>query len=143
MILAAVPGRGPASDLVQFGRAWPRAVRRAGIEVLRADADFDAEWLHTAVRSHAVRTIIPATRGRPTTKPPTGRWRRVMQQRFGRLKPKDGQRWQVETVNSMIKRRLGSALRARVEANQFRKIILQSITHNVMIVRCWVFYRAD
>jgi hypothetical protein len=142
MILAAVPGRGPASDLVQFGRAFGQAVRRARIEVLLADADFDAEWLHEAVRSHGIRTIIPPTRGRPSDKPPAGRWRRVMKQRFERLKLKYGQRWQVEAVNSMIKRRLGSALRARVEANQFREIILRAITHNVMIVRSRVFYRA-
>jgi hypothetical protein len=142
MILAAVPGRGPASDLVQFGRAFSQAVRRARIEVLLADADFDAEWLHVAVRSHGIRTIIPPTRGRPSHKPPAGRWRRVMKRRFARLEPKYGQRWQVETVNSMIKRRLGSALRARVEANQSREIILRAITHNVMIVRLRVFYRA-
>ena len=110
--------------------------------MLLADADFDAEWLHKAVRSHGVRTIIPPTRGRPTDKPPTGRWRRVMKPRFARRKRKYGQRWQVETVNSMLKRRLGSALRARVEANQFREIILRAITHNVMIVRMQVFYRA-
>ena len=110
MILSAVPGRGPATDLVQFGRAWSQAARRARIETLLADADFDAEWLHVSVRSHGVRTIIPPTRGRPSDKAPAGRWRRVMKQRFGRLKPKYGQRWQVETVNSMIKRRLGSAL---------------------------------
>ena len=142
MILSAVPGRGPATDLVQFGRAWSQAARRARIEVLLADADFDAEWLHKAVRSHGVRTIIPPTRGRPSEKPPAGRWRRVMRQRLARLKPKYGQRWQVETVNSMIKRRLGSALRARVEANQYREIILRAITYNVMIVRIQVFYRA-
>ena len=142
MILSAVPGRGPATDLVQFGRAFSQAVRRARIDTLLADADFDAEWLHKAVRSHGVRTIIPPTRGRPSDKPPAGRWRRVMKQRFARLKRKYGQRWQVETVNSMIKRRLGSALRARVEANQFREIILRAITHNVMIIRIQVFYRA-
>jgi hypothetical protein len=39
MILAAVPGRGPATDLGQFGRAFSQAVRRARIEVLLADAD--------------------------------------------------------------------------------------------------------
>ena len=143
MILSAVPGRGPATDLVQFGRAWSQAARRARIEVLLADADFDAEWLHAAVRSHGVRTIIPPTRGRPSHKPPAGQWRRVMKQRFARLKRNYGQRWQVETVNSMIKRRLGSALRARVEANQFREIVLRAITHNVMIVRIRVFYTAQ
>ena len=142
MILSAVPGRGPATDLVQFGRAFGQALRRARIATLLADADFDAEWLHEAVRGHGVRTIIPPRRGRPTEKPPTGRWRRVMKQRWARLKSKYGQRWQVETVNSMIKRRLGSALRARVEANQFREIILRAITHNVMIIHIQVFYRA-
>jgi hypothetical protein len=142
MILSAAPGRGPATDLVQFGRAWSQAARRARIDVPPADADFDAEWLHVSARPHGVRTIIPPTRGRPSEEPPAGRWRRVMKRRFAQLKREYGQRWQVEAVNSMIKRRLGSALRARVEANQSREIILRAITHNVMIVRLWVFYRA-
>jgi hypothetical protein len=142
LILSAVPGRGPATDLVQFGKALSQAVRRAPIGTLLADADFDAEWVHVSARSHGIRTIIPPTRGRPSEKPPAGRWRRVMKHRFARLKRKYGQRWQVETVNSMIKRLLGSALRARVEANQFREIILRAITHNVMIIRIQVFYRA-
>jgi hypothetical protein len=142
MILAAVTGVGPGSDLVQFGRALAQAVKRARIETLLADADFDAEWVHQAARSHGMRTIIPATRGRPSDKPPTGRWRRRMKRRFGGYRRKYGQRWQVETVNSMIKRRLGSALRARKPENQSREIILRAITHNVMIVRVQVFYRA-
>jgi len=142
MILSAVPGRGPASDLVQFGRAWTQAARRVRIDTLLADADFDAERVHRAVRSHGVRTIIPPKRGRPTDKPPSGRWRRIMKQRFARLKRKYGQRWQVETVNSMLKRRLGSALRARKYQTQCREIVLRAITHNIMIVRIWVFYRA-
>jgi hypothetical protein len=65
-----------------------------------------------------------------------------MRRRFASLKPKYGQRWQAETVNSMIKRRLGSALRARSEPSQAREIVLRAITHNVMIVRLRVFYRA-
>jgi hypothetical protein len=142
MILAAVPGRGPGSDLVQFGRALSQAVGRARIATLLADADFDAEWVHRVVRSHGIRTIIPPERGRPTDKPPTGRWRRVMKRRLRRYRSKYGQRWQAETVNSMIKRRIGSALRARREESQHREIILRSITHNVMIVRLKVFYRA-
>ncbi len=43
-------------------------------------------------------------------------------------------RWNIKTVNSMIKRRLGSALRARSYWSQYREIILRVITHNVMIV---------
>jgi transposase len=142
MILSAVPGRGPCSDLVQFRSALEQAVSRARIGTLTADADFDAEWVHCTVRSHGIRTIIPATRGRPTNKQPTGRWRRRMKQRFGQYKKKYGQRWQVETVNSMVKRRLGSALRARQYQSQCRETVLRAITHNVLIVRQWVFYRA-
>jgi Transposase DDE domain len=142
MILAAVPGRGPGSDLVQFSAALRQAVGRARIGTLLADADFDAEWVHESVRSHGIRSIIPAKRGRPTEKPPTGRWRRRMKTRFSQYKSKYGQRWQVETVNSMIKRRLGSALRARKYQNQCRETVLRAITYNVMIVRIEVFDRA-
>jgi hypothetical protein len=39
----------------------------------------------------------------------------------------------VETVNSMLKWRLGLALRARGDQRQCREIILQVITHNRMI----------
>jgi hypothetical protein len=142
MILSAVPGRGPGSDLVQFSAALRQAVGRARIGTLLADADFDAEWVHESVRSHGIQSIIPAKRGRPTEKPPTGRWRRRMKTRFGHYKSKYGQRWQVETVNSMIKRRLGSALRARKYQSQCRETVLRAITYNVMIVRIEVFYIA-
>jgi len=141
LVLAAVPGRGPASDLVLFRTALGQAVGRARIGTLLADADFDGEWVHEHVRSFGIRTLIPPERGRPSEKPPAGKWRRRMKQRFNR--GKYGQRWQTETVNSMIKRRLGSALRARSYWSQCREIILRVITHNVMIViRIRVFYRA-
>ena len=45
-----------------------------------------------------------------------------------------GQRWQVETVNSMLKRLLGSALRARRYWSQCREITLRSLTLNIMII---------
>jgi hypothetical protein len=142
MVLAAVPGRGPASDLVHFKAALRQAAGRARIGTLLADADFDGEWVHEQVRSYGIRTVIPAERGRPSEKPPAGKWRRRMKRRLDRRKY--GQRWQVETVHSMIKRRLGSALRARGYWSQCREIILRVITHNVMIVLCVrVFYRAS
>jgi hypothetical protein len=141
LVLAAGPGRGPASDLVRFRAALEAAVGRARIGTLLADADFDGERGHEHVRSSGIRTLIPPERGRPSEKPPAGRWRRRMTQRFA--KRKDGQRWQTETVDSRIQRRLGSALRARSSWSQCREIILRVITHNVMIVvRVRVFYRA-
>ena len=142
LVLSAVPGRGPGSDLRQFRAALKAAAGRARIGTLLADADFDGEWVHEHVRSYGIRTIIPPERGRPSEKPPAGKWRRRMKQRFDRKTY--GQRWQVETVNSMIKRRLGSALRARTYWSQCREITLRTITHNVMVViRLRVFYRAD
>jgi hypothetical protein len=141
LILGAATGRGPASDLVHFRAAFRQAVGRARIGTLLADADFDAEWVHEFVRSHGVRAIIPAERGRPSDRPPAGKHRRRM--RKGLDKEKYGQRWQAETVTSMVKRRLDSALRARGYWSQCREIILRVITHNAMIVvSVRVFYRA-
>ncbi|HTU27435.1 MAG TPA: transposase, partial [Pirellulales bacterium] len=77
--------------------------------------------------------LIPAKIGRQTTKPATGYWRRQMQQRIHLTRY--SQRWQVETVNSMLKRLLGSALRARSYWSQCREILLRVITLNVMILR--------
>ena len=82
LVLAAVPGRGPASDLVQFKAALKQAAGRARIGTLLADADFDGEWVHEHVRSYGIRTLIPPERGRPSEKPPAGRWRRRMKRRF-------------------------------------------------------------
>src|SRR5215218_1625436 len=50
LVLAAVPGRGPASDLVLFRAALKQAAERARIGTLLADADFDGEWVHEHVR---------------------------------------------------------------------------------------------
>ncbi len=45
-----------------------------------------------------------------------------------------GQRWQVETVNSMIKRNLGSALRAKSSRRRSMELLLRVVTHNIMIL---------
>ena len=64
-----------------------------------------------------------------------------MKRRFP--KKQYGQRWQIETVNSMIKRLLDAALRARTYWSQSREIVLRVLTLNMMILwRIYVFYRA-
>ena len=45
-----------------------------------------------------------------------------------------GQRWQVETINSMIKRIQGSALRAATYWSRGREMMLRVITHNTAII---------
>lgn len=142
LILAVVPGRGPGPDIKHFRQAFDQAYRRLRFTALAADAGYDAEHAHEYGRRRGVRTLIPPLIGRPTTKLPAGYWRRTML----RVLPKSryGQRWQGETVNSMLKRHLGSALRARSYWSQGREIVLRALTLNVMILRRRkVFDRAD
>ena len=114
--------------------ALKQATGRAVIQTLLADAGYDSEAAHEFARGECgTRTIIPAKRGRVTTKPLKGYWRNQMKTRFN--KKKYGQRWQVETVNSMIKRTLDSALRARTYWSQSREITLRVLTHNIMIIK--------
>jgi len=133
MILSIVPERGPGSDAAHFQRAFDQARRRIRIATLAADAAYDGEHIHTYARTRGVRTLIPPLIGRPTSKPPRGYWRRVMKRVLPRSRY--GQRWQAETTNSMLKRLLGSALRARKYWSQCREIALRALTLNVMILR--------
>jgi Transposase DDE domain len=140
-VLAVVTGRGPGPDDPYFRPALLQTVRRTSVGTMLADAGFDSEAAHQFARQEChMRTLIPPTRGRPTKKQPSGHWRRVMATRFD--KQKYGQRWQVETVNSMIKRLQDSALRARKYWSQHREIVLRVLTHNIMILRRKLFYRA-
>ena len=133
LILAVVPQRGPGPDITHFRKAFDQAQRRLRFKTLAADAGYDAEHTHVYGRSRGVRTLIPPLIGRPTTKPPRGYWRRTMLRVLPRSRY--GQRWQSETVNSMLKRHLGSALRARSYWSQCREINLRALTLNVMILR--------
>ena len=54
-----------------------------------------------------------------------------------------GQRWQAETVVSMIKRRQGGYVLGRSDAARGRELSLKVLTHNIMINRRREgFYRA-
>ena len=133
LILAVVPGRGPGPDHLHFGKALRQTRGRVTIETLLADAGYDGEASHVLARDqYGMRTIIPPKIGRPTAKLPRGRWRRVMATRFNKVKY--GQRWQAETVISMVKRLQGSALTARTYWSQCREISLRAITHNVTVL---------
>jgi hypothetical protein len=135
LVLGVATGRGPGPDDPYFRPVVEQAAQRVKIAVLAADAGYDSERAHQYAREQCgLRTLIPATRGRPTLKPLRGYWRQRMRTHFNHKKY--GQRWQVETVNSMIKRSLGSALRARTYWSQSREIQLRILTHNIMILPC-------
>ncbi len=143
LILAVAPGRGPGPDIKHFRRVLDDALTRQPIDALVADAGYDAEHVHEYAREECgVNTFIPPLIGRPTAKRPSGFWRRRMASRLHLSRY--SQRWQVETVNSMLKRLMGSALRARRYHSQCRELSLRAITLNVMILRrTGVFYGAS
>lgn len=137
LILAAATGRGPTPDHPHLIEAMLDAAARRRIETVLADAGYDGEWVHEFLRDELdIRSIIPPKIGRPTAKPPKGRYRRLMSQYFKRPPEarRYGQRWQVETVFSMIKRRLGETVSARSYHRQNRALLLKAITHNVLIL---------
>lgn len=133
LILSGVSERGPQFDRTHFRQAVKEAVNQILISKLAADAGYDGENSHAYAREELkVKTIIPPLIGKKTYKLPAGKYRRLMAINFD--KKSYGQRWQIETVNSMLKRNLGSFLRARNYRSQCREILLRIFTHNVMIV---------
>lgn len=53
---------------------------------------------------------------------------------------KYSQRWQVETVNSMIKRLSGEVVNARTFGRRRKLLLLKTLTHNIRILKRWVAF---
>lgn len=136
LILAARVHTGAGSDMPDFGPLLYRAWKRANVRVAVADPGYDSENNHRTARlDMGVRSIIPPKIGRPSAKPPAGRFRRLMRQRFARKADRGayGQRAQSETVNSMMKRNFGDALRSVLTKRREKEMLLRTLTHNVML----------
>ena len=133
-IIAAIPSRGPAVDTDRFVPLLQDALRRVGVDTALADAGYDSEGNHRYARDQrGVRSVIPATSGRPSPNPPTGRYRRLMRSRLNKDYCQYGQRWQAETGFSMIKRRLGSYVRGHTYWSQCRDLMLLALSFNIML----------
>jgi len=137
LILAAKVRLGNASDAPDFAELLYRAKARAPVKCVVADAGYDSEANHRIAREEMkVRSIIPNGIGRPTKKLPSGRWRRHMAKRFKRKADQDQyrQRSQAETVHSMIKRNMGSALRARTPERREQEMMMRVLVHNIALL---------
>ena len=143
LILSAWAGTGAGADHPHFERvlfdAWRRVPNKSFTAV--ADAGYDGEEYHEiARRDMGIRSIIPPQIGRPPKDggPPGGRWRRHMKRllktKRSRRRCKYNRRYQVETVNSMKKRNLGSALAGKTAASRERDMLLKVLTHDLMVV---------
>ena len=146
LVLGLVADRGPKPDAIEDEATLDQAWRRQKFTTLLGDAGYESERFHRRCREDlGVRSIIPTTeRGRPRKdgrpRPVRGHYRQLMRRRFP--KKTYGQRWQIETVFSMIKRNLGAALTARSYHRQNREIALRLLTHNLMILLRLILQRA-
>jgi hypothetical protein len=136
-ILAMKAVLGNGSDIPDLLPMLTAASRCGKVKTAVADAGYDSEDNHRIARQDmGVRSIIPPGIGRPTSKLPTGRWRRLMAKRMARKADRKvyGQRAQSETAHSMMKRNQSSALRARKPENQKKEMMLRALTHNIMLL---------
>jgi hypothetical protein len=138
LILSARARSGMGSDCPDFEPllfdAWRRHPR---LRWVVADAGFDSEDNHRIARHDmGVQSIIKTGIGRPSKRPPSGYYRRIMSKRLrgSQRGKKYGQRAQAETVNSMLKRNLGDALRARSPKARKNELLLRVLTHNIALL---------
>src|SRR5262249_36824734 len=133
VILGAIPRRGPAVDTDRFVPLLQETLLHVRITTALADAGYDSEANHRYARERrGAQSVTPAAIGRPSSKPPRGRYRRLMRQRLDKDYCQYGQRWQAETGFSMIKRRLGSGLGGRTYPSQCREMMLMVLTFDLM-----------
>jgi hypothetical protein len=143
LVLSAWTGTGAGADQPHFQRvlfdAWRRVPHKTFTAV--ADAGYDGEEYHViARRDMGIRSVIPPDTGRPPKggAPPGGRWRRHMKRllrtKASRRRCGYNLRYQAETVNSMMKRNLGSALAGKTAPSRERDMLLKVLTHDLMVL---------
>jgi hypothetical protein len=133
LIAALSVRKGPSNDGPDLIPAVRQAVVHLPIATLLGDGGFDAEKNHRVCRQElGIRRTVIAVNTRGAKSPPPTPYRRSMATRFPRTVYR--QRWQVESVFSRLKRRLGSALRARGEDTRYAECCVRVITHDIMIL---------
>jgi hypothetical protein len=101
LLVAVLVGRGPQPDVARFVPLLEATLAAVRPDAALADAGYDSEPNHRHARERrGVRSFIPAKHGRPSPRPPTGRYRRQMRQRLNKHYGGYGQRWQVEKTQA-------------------------------------------
>jgi Transposase DDE domain len=133
LLLGMTAGRGLSYDYKLLRPLLEQALRHVQIDLVLADAGFDSEANHVIAREElgVRRTLINLNR-RGNGPRIHGKYRGEMSRRFNRRTY--GQRWQVESAVSQIKRRLGAVLNARTRQNQDREMLLKGLTQTIAIV---------
>ncbi len=131
VVLAQQARQGPWVDTRALPGLVDAAVRRAPLRVVLADAEFDSEANHQHIRQRcSAQSIIPA---QPRRGIPRGTLRRQMYRAFPQKEY--GQRAKVETVFSVVKRKLSSRAPGRSLRSQIRQALLLGLTYNLYRLR--------
>ena len=134
LIAGALVGRGPSTDCHNLVPAVEQALDNMPIDTLLADCGYDSESNHRLCRDRfGINAPVIAVNLRNLKYGAmTGHFRRLMRSRFPRKKYR--QRWQVESIFSRLKRRLGHAMRARTDESRQAECFLRVLTYNLMIL---------
>jgi hypothetical protein len=137
MLLAQRVRPGPAGD---FGDLVPLAAAAHAVLPfgrLVADAGYDSEGNHRYCREElGVDSLIPAKKRRSVRVVARTPYRQEMVERLGGAGDEASrrtyrQRWKAETVMSVVKRRWGEALSARLDATQAAQALLRGVVYNL------------
>lgn len=138
MILGVKTGRGPKPDILDFENLVEGVSKDVKIKTLLGDKGYDSEAAHVLAREgFGINLIVPPRVAWKTKNLPSTLYRRLAAIQLPSTPY--GQRWQVETVFSMIKRLLRSSLTARSYFSQNRELRLRALTFNIMLIR--LFFR--
>jgi hypothetical protein len=137
LLLAQRVRPGPSGD---FGDLVPLAAAAHAVlpfERLVADAGYDSEANHRCCREDlGVDSLIPAKKRRSAKVVATTPHRQEMVRRLGDPGDPESrrtyrQRWKAETVMSVVKRRWGEALSARLDTTQEAQALLRGVVYNL------------
>ena len=127
LILASMSGQGPGAD-TGFLEPLRRKARRYGVRgqwMVLADCGFDA-------RTARPEDLIPPQRRGGVMRLPQ-RIERMELVSEARLEGFFGQRWKVETVNSVIKRKFGDDIRSHKPSRRYREPIVKGLIYNIHV----------
>jgi transposase len=133
LIGSATVNKGPSTDCHQLKEALEIAVDNMPVKSLLADSGFDSESNHRLCRQQlGINSTIAVNERNLKYGKIGGFFRKAMKRRFPNKKYR--QRWQVESVFSRFKRRLGSYLTARTELSRTVECYLRVLTYDLMIL---------
>ena len=131
ILIAQRARQGPWCDTRALPGLVDAAGRRVPIALVLADAEFDSEANHQHIRQRlGARSIIPAN---PRRGVPQGTFRNQMYRAFPQKHY--GQRAKIETIFSVVKRKLSSRAPGRSLATQIRQALLLGLTYNLYRLR--------